>query len=111
MTDKETTLNADAIYAALRWAKDNPNRAERTAEHVLAERSNQPGDAIPQPRFNLTPEEIDAIFPGYPVSVRMGLDLATVVQVSPGLAAELAKSDDPIGLAVRRCISDKEKLG
>jgi hypothetical protein len=77
----------------------------------VAERINQPWEFIPTPPFNLTPEEIEAIFPGYPESVRKGLELATVVLVSPDAAANMAKSDDQIGLAVRKFITDEEGAG
>jgi hypothetical protein len=107
--DKETSLNADAIYAALRWAKNNTRRAEWTAAHIVAARISQRGEVILHPPFNLTPEEIEAIYPDNPVSVDVGLTIGRLLLVAPDVAVALVEGGGPIGIAVRRYLADEEK--
>jgi len=106
MTDKERPLNADAIYAALCWAESNAHRGGLTAEHVLAERINRPGEFIPSSPFNLTPEEIEAIYPGEPAGVNVGLTTWRQISVAPDMAVTFIKGGGPIGIAVRRFRAD-----
>jgi hypothetical protein len=105
----ERPLDADAIYAGLLWAKNNPRKAEWTAAHILAETLNQRGEFIPTPPFDLTPEEIEAIYPGEPASVVAGLTTGRQIIVYPDMAVTLVKGGGPIGIAVSRYLADEEK--
>ena len=116
-------LNADAIYAALVHVREYRETREGDADYgeALETARNSPMGSFLRdiaaehegttfhvtPKFQYTPELLEHIYPGEPVSVEVGLTLAPKLSI-PGVAEGLARErNDPLSKAVGRFIADR----
>ena len=121
MTDP--TLNADAIYAAMAEIRDEVESPGGQAAYraLLNDKSHKVdffhslardtgAHVYIRPVFKLTEEQKDDIFPGDPVSVDVGVELARTILFGPsGIVDALLSGDhqDPVYIAVHRFLSDR----
>ena len=123
MTDADQSLNADAIYAAMVYLRDYAESPEGQAgfRALLDEKAGkidiiralfQGSDAIvhPRPVFEVSGATKEEIYPGEPVSVDAGIELARSLIWGPLDFASVMLKDadlaDPMMAALSRYVSD-----
>ncbi len=118
-------LNADAIYAAMAWVRDEMESPEgQAAYRALLDEKSQKVDFLRslvaghdarvhiRPVFELTDDQKEEIYPDEIDSVDAGVELARTILFGPAALWEALISghqnqEDPIVVAVRRFMMDQ----
>lgn len=116
-------MNPDAIYAALVWRRDydESNEGKAASREVFDTKAGTVdflrglvkghGTSIAMIlKINASPELLEEIYPGEPVSVEVGLYLAGFIahgEIGPKMAEMYLNGDDAIAQAVQHFIADR----